>query len=191
MGFEALPAVFRLDQAVAAGLPRMTLSRLHAAGVIGRVGRGVYAKPGMVDPALAPLAGAATRQPRATLCLASALARHGLSDDISTSHDIALPRGARPPAGFPHVTWHHFALETFEVGRVALPVGGVDAAVYSPERTIVDVFRLSYLEGEETAVEALKRWLRQPGNHPAGLLTVAAYFPAALRRLRRTLEILV
>ncbi|WP_261556026.1 type IV toxin-antitoxin system AbiEi family antitoxin domain-containing protein [Frankia tisae] len=87
--------------------------------------------------------------------MASALARHGLSDDISASHDIALPRCVRPPAGFPHVTWHHFAQQTFEVGRVALPVGGVDAAVYSPERTIVDVFRRSYLEGEETAVEAL------------------------------------
>jgi hypothetical protein len=183
--------VFRIDQALAAGVSTTTLGRLRAAGEVDQVGRGVYVKPGAVDPALAPLAGAAARQPRATLCLASALARHGLSDDIPASHDIALPRHVRPPAGFAHVTWHHFAAETFDIGRVALAVGGVDAAAYSPERTIVDVFRLSHLEGEDVAVEALKRWLRQPGNHPSALLAVAAHFPATVRRLRRTLEILV
>ncbi|MBL7630128.1 type IV toxin-antitoxin system AbiEi family antitoxin domain-containing protein [Frankia nepalensis] len=191
MGLDALPAVFRLDQAAAAGLSRQTISRLHAAGDLDQLGRGVYAQPGAVDPALASLAGAATRQPRATLCLGSALARHGLSDDLPSYQDVALPRHARPPAGFSHVAWHHFAPETFDIGRVALSIGGVDAAIYSPERTIVDVFRLSYREGEDTAVEALKRWLRQPGNHPSGLLTIAGHFPATLRRLRRILEILV
>jgi predicted transcriptional regulator of viral defense system len=188
---EALPAVFRLDQAIAAGISQRAIRRLHAAGDLDQLGRGVYAVPGAVDPALAPLAGAALCRPSATLCLGSALARYGLSDEIPASQDIALPRNTRSPAGFAHVTWHRFAQETFEIGRVELSIGGINAATYSPERTIIDIFRLSYREGEDTAVEALKRWLRRPGNHPSSLLTMADGFPAVRHRLRRILEILV
>ncbi|WP_157904257.1 type IV toxin-antitoxin system AbiEi family antitoxin domain-containing protein, partial [Parafrankia soli] len=124
-------------------------------------------------------------------CLTSALVRHQLSDEIPPLHDIALPRHTRPPAGFSHVSWHRFASDTFDVGRVPLSIGGVDTAIYSAERTIVDMFRLSHHEGEQAAVDALRRWLRQPGHTPSGLLTVAGYFPTTLPRLSRILEILL
>ncbi len=191
MGLDALPAVFRLDQAVAAGVSKDRVYALRDTGELDQLGRGVYAWPGSVDPALAPLAAAALRQPRATLCLTSALVQHRLSDEIPPLHDIALPRRTRPPAGFTHVAWHHFAPDTFDVGRVQLSIGGVGTAVYSAERTIVDVFRLSHHEGEKAAVEALRRWLREAGHYPSSILTVAGHFPTALPRLRKTMEILL
>jgi predicted transcriptional regulator of viral defense system len=183
--------VFRLDQAVAAGVPKDRVYALRDTGELDQVGRGVYMWPGSIDPALAPLAAAALRQPRATLCLTSALVHHGLSDEIPPLHDIALPRRTRPPAGFTHVSWHHFTPETFDVGRIQFSIGGVGTAIYSAERTIVDMFRLSHHEGEKAAIEALRRWLRDAGRYPSSILTVAEHFPTALPRLRKTLEILL
>jgi hypothetical protein len=73
VGFDALPTVFCLDQAVAAGVPKDRVYALRDTGELDQVVRGVYTWPGSVDPALAPLAAATLRQPRATLCLTSAL----------------------------------------------------------------------------------------------------------------------
>lgn len=131
------------------------------------------------------------RQPRATLCLTSALVLHRLSDDIPALHDIALPRRSRPPAGITGVTWHQFATETFEVGREEISLAGVGAAIYSAERTILDVFRLRHQEGDAVGYEALRRWLGARGHQPSQLLTLAGHFPPVLPHLRQTLEILL
>ncbi|MGH3429906.1 MAG: type IV toxin-antitoxin system AbiEi family antitoxin domain-containing protein, partial [Terriglobales bacterium] len=138
---EALPAAFRLDQALQAGLSKEQVYKLRDTGVLEAAGRGVYIQTGLIDPSLAPLVAASLRQSLATLCLTSALVRHGLSDEIPVQTDIALPRRTRPPAGFKHVAWHVFAPETFNVGREELAVADTHVSIYSPERTIVDVFR--------------------------------------------------
>jgi predicted transcriptional regulator of viral defense system len=164
---------------------------LRDAGVIEAVGIGVYVQTGLVDPALAPIAAATLRQPLATMCLTSALVHHELSDEIPTQTDIALPRGTRPPAGFAHVSWHAFAVDTFTVGRDELSVAGIDVGGYSAERTIVDVFRLAHREGADVAHEALRRWLPRRGSDPSSLLVIARRFPVALPKVRRALEILL
>ncbi|WP_206744669.1 type IV toxin-antitoxin system AbiEi family antitoxin domain-containing protein, partial [Parafrankia soli] len=66
MGLDGLPAVFRLDQAVAVGVPKDRVYHLRDTGALDQIGRGVYARPGALDPTLTPLAAAALRQPRAT-----------------------------------------------------------------------------------------------------------------------------
>ena len=38
---------------------------------------------------------------------------------------------------------------------------GLALGVYSAERSIIDAFRLRHQEGEELAIEALRRWLRR------------------------------
>ncbi|MCL2829336.1 MAG: hypothetical protein FWD77_01190 [Betaproteobacteria bacterium] len=160
-------------------------------GELERIGRGVFVRPGVIDPAFAALVAASLLQPRATLCLTSALVYHGLSDAVPDMCDIALPRRTRFPAGFKHVAWHRFDIATFEVGRIRLesdpeiPLFG-----YSAERTLVDHFRLAHREGADVANTALKRWLRAPGHHAASLLAIAAHFPPVLPRLRWTLEVL-
>lgn len=151
----------------------------------------VYVQTGLVDPTVAPLAAATLRQPFATLCLTRALVYHDLSDEIPVQADIALPRGKRKPAGFPHVAWHVFAVDTFSVGREEATISDVEVGIYSPERTIVDVFRLRHLEGTEVAHEALRRWLTRRGSDPSALLAIAEDFPSSLSRVTRALEILL
>ena len=63
--------------------------------------------------------------------------------------------------------------------------------LYDQERCIIDAFRLRHLEGTETAVEALRRWLRRPRTQPTRLLAMARAFPKAEPALRSTLEILL
>ena len=119
------------------------------------------------------------------------MARHGLTDAIPSSIDVALPRGVRHPRTQAPVTWHTFAAKMLTIGRDEVELTETVAiGLYGPERCIIDAFRLRHLEGSEVAVEALRRWLRRRGAHPATLLRMARAFPKAEPALRSTLEIL-
>ena len=137
---------------------------------------------------------AAHKAPLATICLNSALARHGLIDEIPSSIDLALPRGRTPPQISAPVTWHIFDKATFDLGRLLMPIEGADGAeigIYSPERSIVDAFRLRASAGYETGVEALRNWLKRPGSNPARLMQMASAVPRSKGPLRRALEVLL
>jgi len=60
------------------------------------------------------------RAPRGTLCLTTALARHGLRTSSRRVIDIALPRGSRVPTLRKTIDVHVFARETFDLGREEL-----------------------------------------------------------------------
>ncbi len=187
-----LAPAFTLADARASGLRKDQVYEMLASGRIERVGRGVYLRPGAIDPQFASLAAATVVRPEATMCLTSALAYHGLTDEIPFGADVALPRGTRRPAGFVNVSWHGFDRTTFLEGRKRLTLPpGVDVAIYSAERTIVDCFPLMHLEGSDLAYVALRRWLRRRGNSPSTLLQLANLFPKAEPRLRHALEVLL
>ncbi|MCB7138169.1 type IV toxin-antitoxin system AbiEi family antitoxin domain-containing protein [Cellulosimicrobium marinum] len=155
-----------------------------------RIGHGLYRSLDL-PPVDTDLVEIAARAPRATLCLASALAWHGLTDEIPMTYDLAVPRGTRPPALRAGVTFHRFDAATYVVGRQSHPLPDEpDLAiwVYSPERTIADLFRLPH-RGDE-AVAATKQWLRGRGNSPARLLDVGRQLPRAEKALRTALSIL-
>lgn len=186
-----LPTAFTYAAARDAGLSDRALSSLVADGTFERLGRGVYRK---TDAPLADhdLIEVALRAPDATLCLVTALAHHDLTNAIPTTIDVALPRSRRAPKVEAPVTWHRFRDDTFGVGRELLDVDdGVRIGVYSPERSIVDAFRLRHRVGEDVAIEALKRWLRRPRAVPAELLALARSFPKAEPALLRALQVLL
>ncbi len=122
----------------------------------------------------------------------SALARHGLIDDIPLTRDLALPRGTRLPALQEPITWHRFDAETFDLGRETVDLAeGISIGIYGAQRCLVDAFRLRRLEGPDLGNEALRRWLTRSGSQPARLLELAAHFPKASTPLRRSLEVLL
>lgn len=186
-----LPATFSYSQALAAGLTEWQLYRLRDRGLIENVGRGLYRRHDAeaVDVDLIEIA---RRAPLATLCLATALARHGLTDDIPARIDVALPRGRHRPVVAAPVDWHSFDPATFEIGRNNLPLDSeISIGLYSPERSIIDAVRLRHHTGPDLAYAALKRWLRWRGASPAKLLATARHFPQVERPLREALEILL
>lgn len=186
-----LGPVFRWSQAQEAGLSDPVLYRLVDEGRLERLSHGLYrlAEAEVVDLDLVVVAAA---NDRATICLASALARHGLVDQIPPRIHVAVPRGVRAPKLAAPVRWHHFATETFDLGRDVLELdGGFTVGLYSPERSIVDAYRFRHLEGDELGREALKAWLRLRGSQPSPLLEMAGSFPKAEGRLREDLRVLL
>ena len=185
---HALPPVFGYAQA-AELIGERQLRRLISEGDVERLARGVYRKAGHLgDEELMEIA---TRAPKATLCLRTALARHALSDEIPGEWDVAIPRGAWTPVTEARVRWRHFDPDTFDIGRDQLDLHGVaEIGQYSAERSIVDAFRLRHREGADLAIEVLRRWLRS-GGQPSVLLAMANSFPRALPPIRQALEVLL
>lgn len=186
-----LPPVFRWSDAREVGMSDPAVYGLVADGRLERLSHGLYRRTD-VDVFDLDLVVVAAAQPRATLCLTSALARHDLTDQIPARIDVALPRGTRRPTLDSPVHWHHFAVDTFELGRTVLGLdAGFEIGLYSAERSIVDAYRLRHLEGDELGRDALKAWLRRRGSQPSKLLEVASSFPKALGRLREDLRVLL
>ncbi len=188
----SLPPIFSYAQARQAGLSQRRIYWLRDQGLIEPLTQGTYRRAGAgldADPDLIEIA---TRAPRATVCLTSALARHRLTDAIPSKIDIALPRSTRHPPTAAPVSWHAFAPATFDIGRDTLALTA-DARIglYGAERSIIDAFRLRHQEGPDLAHEALKRWLGRRGSSPAELIRMAQHFPKALPSLRAALEILL
>lgn len=187
------PIVARADLSKL-GLTKHGLYAMAKAGELEQIAPGYYLRPGELDDTIATWASISLRKPSATICLLSALSLHELTGEIPSETDIALPRGERTlTTRFTPIRWHSFDRTTFELGRTEHRLPGTELSIglYSPERTIIDAFRLRHEVGPDVANEALKRWLRQRGNAPADLLDLARPFPKALPALRTTLEILL
>jgi predicted transcriptional regulator of viral defense system len=190
-GRKALPPAFTYTQARAAGISAERLYAYRTQGLIDQVARGLYrwADAPEIDQDLLEIA---LRAPRGTLCLVTALARHGLTDIIPPHIDIALPRGSRIPALRKTIDVHVFARETFDLGRNELAIGDkLSIGIYSPERALVDVIRLRHREGSDVAWEALRRWIARRGSKPAALLAMAKHFHGAERAVRDALEVVL
>src|ERR1700733_13262059 len=98
-----LPLVFSYSKAREAGISAERLYAYRNEGILNQIGRGLYrwADAPEIDQDLLEVA---YRVPRATLCLGTALARHGLTDAIPDRRDVAIPRGSRVPTLRPSLT---------------------------------------------------------------------------------------
>ena len=188
---KKLPSVFTYTEAIAHGLSAERLYAYRDEGVVEQISRGLYrwADAPEIDQNLLEIA---YRIPKGTLCLTTALARHGLTDSIPTRIDVAVPRGHRIPVLQSPVDIRVFAKDTFELGRGEFKVGeGFAVGLYSPERSLVDMIRLRHREGSDIAWEALRRWLGRKGAKPAALIEMAKSLHGAERAVRNALEIVL
>ena len=93
---KKLPSVFTYTEAIARGLSAERLYAYRDQGIVEQISRGLYrwADAPEIDQNLLEVA---YRIPQGTLCLTTALARHGLRDNIPARIDVAIPRGNRVP----------------------------------------------------------------------------------------------
>ncbi|MGH3546357.1 MAG: type IV toxin-antitoxin system AbiEi family antitoxin domain-containing protein [Mycobacteriales bacterium] len=191
LALRSLPVTFSYTQAQEVGLAGRPLARALEEGAVEQLSRGLYRQRGVEDGVDLDLVEIAHRAPSATLCLTSALAHWELTDAIPALIEVALPREVRQPQVATPVRWHAFDRATFTIGRGQLVVDTeTNIGLYSAERSIVDAFRLSWHQGEQLGIEALKQWLNQPGHHPAALMEIAAALPRTKPRLEQVLRIL-
>lgn len=158
----------RLAELRTAGVTATTVSRMERAGEVVRLARGLYQLP---DAALDPhqsLAEAARLVPKGVICLASALAFHGLTDQMPPKVWIAIGRKDwRPRVTYPPLRVARFSDE--ELGRSVerKKIAGTTVPVFGVAKTVVDLFRYRRTVGELLAVEGLRQALRQRKATPA------------------------
>ena len=94
----------RLAEFSEAGITATTISRMERAGELVRLARGLYQLPDAALDAQQSLAEAARLVPKGVICLASALAFHGLTDQMPPKVWMAIGRKDwRPRITYPPI----------------------------------------------------------------------------------------
>ena len=137
--------------------PRVVLTRLIAAGLLDRVGRGLYRLPGHPISEHEGLMVVATKAPQAVFCLLTALQFHGLTTQLPRQVWIAMPRGSHSPRiDYPPIRMVQMAGSAHLAGVEEHQCNGVKVRIYSPAKTVVDCFKHRNKIGLDVALEALK-----------------------------------
>ena len=137
--------------------PRVVLTRLIAAGLLDRVGRGLYRLPGHPISEHEGLMVVATKAPQAVFCLLTALQFHGLTTQLPRQVWIAMPRGSHVPrVDYPPIKMVQMTGAVYTAGIEEHLRDGVTLRVYSAAKTVADCFKHRNKIGLEVALEALK-----------------------------------
>lgn len=139
------------------GAPRVVLTRLTAAGLLERVGRGLYRLPDAQVSEFESMVTIATKAPQAVFCLLTALQFHELTTQLPRQVWIAMPRGSHPPrVDYPPVKMVQFTGEAYSAGIEEVERDGIKLRVYSVAKTVADCFKHRNKVGLDVALEALK-----------------------------------
>lgn len=174
--------IVRQSEFARAGITAATIGRMKAQDRIVQLGRGLYQLPDAPLDANQSLAEVVKRVPRGVVCLVSALAFHELTDTIASRIWIAIgPKDHRPIIDHPRVHVVRFGERVRRTGIVRHRIGGVDVPIYSPAKTVVDMFRYRQSAGTRfkrspglaLALEGLREALRQRKATPAQIARYA------------------
>jgi len=161
--------MMRLAEFTERGISAATIQRLEQKGLVLRLARGLYQLP---DAELDPnhsIAEAAKRVPKGVICLTSALAFYELTDTMPSRVWMAiglkdwLPQVTEPP-----LQLVRFGPKVLDAGIETHKIEGVTVRIYSPAKTIVDLFRYRHSAGTRyrespglnLAIEGLREGLR-------------------------------
>ena len=137
--------------------PRIVLTRLNAAGLLERVGRGLYRLPDAQVSEFESLSTVAAKVPQAVFCLLTALQFHELTTQLPRRVWIAMPRGSHPPRiDYSPIKMLQFTGEAYSAGVEEVERDGVRLRVYGVAKTVADCFKHRNKIGLDVALEALK-----------------------------------
>ncbi len=133
------------------------LIRLHQAGKLHRLGRGLYALPDADVTEHQTLMEVCQRVPKAVLCLLSALQFHEIGTQLPHQVWIALPEGTQAPAlSYPPLRITRLRGAAYSDGIQTVADHGAPIRVYSAAKTVTDCFKFRNKIGLDVALEALK-----------------------------------
>ncbi len=137
--------------------PRVVLTRLTAAGLLDRIGRGIYRLPSHPGSEHESLVTIATKVPQAVFCLLTALQFHELTTQLPRQVWIAMPRGSHVPRiDYPPIKMVQMTGDVYAEGIETVERDGVALRVYSVAKTVADCFKHRNKIGLDVALEALK-----------------------------------
>jgi predicted transcriptional regulator of viral defense system len=154
--------IVRLAELRDAGVTAATVSRMERNGEVLRLARGLYQLPDAQLDTNHSLAEAAKRLPKGVVCLVSALAFHGLTDQLPRKVWLAI--GKKDWA--PKAAGTQIRIVRFTEGLLADSVEthvieGVSVKIFGAAKTVADCFRHRTKVGLSVAIEGLQEALRQ------------------------------
>lgn len=166
--------MMRLREFGEAGVTATTVSRLERDGAIVRLARGLYQLANADLDQQHTLAEVAKLIPRGVVCLTSALAFHGLTDQLPARVWVALDRKDwRPRIAYPPVRIVRFPAEQLAAGVERHLIEDIPVSIFGVAKTVADLFRYRRTVGEAVVIEALRETLRQRKATPADIARFA------------------
>jgi len=160
--------IMRLAELRSAGVTAATVSRMERDGEVIRLSRGLYQLPDAQLDVSHSLAEAAKRTPKGVVCLVSALAFHGLTDQLPRKVWLAIGQKnwTPKPDGAP-IRVIRFTESLLAEGVEIHMIEGVPVKVFGVAKTVADCFRHRNKVGLSVAIEGLQEALRQRKATPA------------------------
>jgi predicted transcriptional regulator of viral defense system len=153
--------LFRLSEAMAAGVHPEVIRRLTRQGQLSRVGRGLYALPDLEPTEHHTLVEVSKRIPGGIFCLLTALRFHGLGTQNPREVWVAVDRRrGTPRVDFTPVRIVRVSGAALTDGIEEHRVEKARVCVTSPARTVVDCFKFRNKIGIDVAIEALRDYRR-------------------------------
>lgn len=172
----------RLSEFRDLGITAATLSRMVAKGSVLRLGRGLYQLVDAELDANHTLAEASKLVPKGIICLASALAYYELTDVIPARVWMAIgPKDREPSISSIPLKFVRFGEKVHHAGIQEHLIEGVLVRIYSPAKTVVDLFRYRQSEGRRyqnspgpnLAIEGLRESLKKRKATPGDIAAFA------------------
>jgi predicted transcriptional regulator of viral defense system len=184
-GLTGFVRPFQLERA---GLTRDQLPALVRAGVLERVGRGLFRRVGAPVTEQHSLAMACARVPDGVVALLSALRVHDIGTQAPASVWLAIPHKARAPRvrDVP-LRLVRFSGAAATLGVEPIVIEGVATHLTNPARTVLDCFRFERIVSREAAMEAFEDGLRRGLFHLGELARMLEVLPS--RRLAVLVEL--
>ena len=144
------------------GLSPQLLIRLHHAGQLERLGRGLYGLPDAPVTEDQTRLEVCQRVPKAVLCLLSALHFHDIGSQLPHELWIALPEATHTPAlTYPPLRVTRLRGPAYAEGIETVVRHGVPLRVYGVAKTVTDCFKFRNKIGLDVAMEALREAWQQ------------------------------
>jgi len=144
------------------GIAKRYAHLLFRAGLLRRVGRGLYTHPDNPPTENHSLALIGKRSPEVVVCLLSALRFHELTTQLPSETWVAVHPKARPPR-IPELPLRvvRFSGPALTEGVEEHVLEGVAVRITSAAKTVVDCFKYRNKIGRDVAVEALRDAISQ------------------------------
>jgi predicted transcriptional regulator of viral defense system len=134
--------MMRLSEFHEHGITSATIARMQERALLNQLARGLYQLPDAPLDGNHALAVAAKLIPKGIVCYDSALAFHELTDRMPPYVWMAIgQRDWRPKITNPRIVITRFNQNEFDAGVERHLIENVTVAIYSPAKTIVDLFK--------------------------------------------------
>jgi len=159
--------LMRMSEFGREGITAATVARLEKAGKLSRITRGLYQLPDATIGSNHTLAEASKLVPKGIICLTSALAFHGLTDQIPGRVWLAIGgKDWRPRLTYPPMRFAHFPSNQLRSGVEHHTIERVTVPIFSISKTVADMFRYRRTVGIAIAIEGLREAIRQRKTTP-------------------------